>query len=113
MHPPPRQNGEQLLAKFGVENRAVATSGDYMQPYSPDYRYHHILDPRTGYSAPELASTTIVAPSAMLADSLATAVMTMTPQAGLKFIEKTTNCEACLITKETEILQTTGFQLQT
>ena len=106
----PRQ--KQLLAKFGVENQAVATSGDYLQAYSPDLRYHHILDPHTGYSAPSLASATVVAPSAMVADGLATAVMAMPPQAALTLLEQTTAVEGYLITKNGDILQTHGFHAE-
>ena len=106
----PRQ--KQLLAKFGVENQAVATSGDYLQAYSPDLRYHHILDPHTGYSAPSLASATVVAPSAMVADGLATAVMAMSPQAALTLLEQTTAVEGYLITKDGDILQTHGFHAE-
>ena len=60
----PRQGHSSLLGKFAVRDQAIATSGDYMQPFTPDLSQHHILDPRAGYSAPELASATVVAPSA-------------------------------------------------
>lgn len=103
----PRQ--KHLLAKFGVENQAVATSGDYLQAYSADLRHHHILNPRTGYSAPDLASATVVAPSAMMADGLATAVMAMPPQKAFALIEQSTACEGYLITKNEGILQTSGW----
>ena len=66
---------------MSVTDRAVATSGDYQQPFTADLRQHHILDPRTGYSAPELTSATITAPTAALADAVATAVMGFDPMA--------------------------------
>ena len=106
----PRPNGKQLLAKFGVENQAVATSGDYLQAYSADLRHHHILNPRTGYSAPDLASATVVASSAMLADGLATAVMAMPPQEALTLLGHVIACEGYLVTKHNEVFQTSGFQ---
>lgn len=105
----PRENGKHLLAKFGVENQAVATSGDYMQAYSADFCYHHILDPRTGYSAPDLASATVVAPSAMVADGLATAVMVMPPKEAIALLAQTAGCEGYLVTKDGKIIQTGGF----
>lgn len=104
----PRQ--KQLLAKFSIENKAVATSGDYMQAYSPDLRNHHILDPRTGYSAPTLASATVVAPSAMLADGLATAVMVMSPREAFDLLVQNSACEGYLVTKDLQVFQTNGFQ---
>jgi hypothetical protein len=48
-------------------------------------RSHHILDPRSGFSAPFLASATVIAPSCAQADTLATALMVMKPEDGLKF----------------------------
>ena len=102
----PRDSRPGLLGRFEVENKAAATSGDYMQPFTADFRQHHILDPRTGYSAPELASVTVTAPSAMLADGLATAVMALGPQAGSAIIERLPGCEFCLVSKELKIVQT-------
>lgn len=107
----PRRSGKQLLATFGVENRAVATSGDYLQYYSADHRYHHILDPRSGYSAPELASATVTAPSAMLADGLATAVMAMPVQKAVALLNQTPACEGYLIAKTDDVYQTGGFPI--
>jgi thiamine biosynthesis lipoprotein len=65
---PPRSDTRMTVV--GLQNQAAATSGDYMQPFAADLSQHHIIDPRTGYSAPELASVTITAPSVMLADGL-------------------------------------------
>jgi len=101
----PRESRPGLLGRFEVEDKAAATSGDYMQPFTADFRQHHILDPRTGYSAPELASATVTAPSAMLADGLATAVMALGPQAGSTIIERLPGCELCLVSKELKIIQ--------
>jgi thiamine biosynthesis lipoprotein len=96
---PPRPAQSGLLNSFDVRDRAVATSGDYMQAFSPDLRQHHILDPRTGYSAPELASATVIAPSAMLADGLATAAMVMGSQATREMINHLPGCDPYLVTK--------------
>lgn len=61
----PRHEGE-LIASVRVSNQAVCTSGDYERVVPGGG--HHILDPRTGASAATVASATVVAPSAMLAD---------------------------------------------
>ena len=73
----PRPDADMAQMRFSLSNRAAATSGDYMQAFTSDLRQHHIIDPRTGYSAPDLASVTVTAPTAMLADGLATAVMVL------------------------------------
>jgi thiamine biosynthesis lipoprotein len=98
-----------LQARFDTRNRAVATSGDYMQPFASDYSQHHILDPRTGYSAPELASSTVVAGDTATADALATLVMVLGPVRGRALLEDLPDCEGYLLTKGLEVVRTSGF----
>lgn len=109
----PRQGQAALLSKFNLQDQAAATSGDYLQPFSADLRQHHILDPRTGYSAPELASATIIAPSAMLADGLATAAMVLGPAATMQMVDRLPNCDAYLVTKELQIFKTASLDTST
>jgi thiamine biosynthesis lipoprotein len=104
----PRAEIGNLIAAFLIQNQAIATSGDYMQAFTPDFLYHHIIDPRTGYSSPELASVSVIAPTTALADGLATAVMVM-GKAGLQLIEALSMCEAYAVTKDSRILKTAGF----
>jgi thiamine biosynthesis lipoprotein len=106
----PRQ-GLALQARFDTRNRAVATSGDYMQPFTPDYAQHHILDPRTGYSAPELASSTVVAADAATADALATLTMVLGPTRGRELLEALPDCEGYLVSKDLEVTRTTNFSV--
>jgi thiamine biosynthesis lipoprotein len=70
-----------LIDSVRVSNQAVCTSGDYE-------RRDHILDPRTGVSAHAVASVTVVAPTAMLADALATAAFVLGPEAGIRLLER-------------------------
>ena len=103
----PRQLG--LLAAVDVRSRAVATSGDYMQADTADYREHHIVDPRTGRSAPDLASATVLAPDAMTADALATLAMTLGAQRARALLEDLPDCEGYFVSKKLEVVQTSGF----
>jgi FAD:protein FMN transferase len=80
----PRQP-EQLFDSIRVSNMAVCTSGDYERR---SRRAHHILDPRTGTSADTVASVTVVAPTAMAADALATAAFVLGPTAGIHLLER-------------------------
>jgi FAD:protein FMN transferase len=76
----PRRDNE-LIASIRVSNRAVCTSGDYE-------RGPHILDARNGSPADSVASATVVAPNAMLADALATAAFILGPVDGIRFLDR-------------------------
>ncbi|MCP4140141.1 MAG: FAD:protein FMN transferase [Chloroflexi bacterium] len=105
----PRAKAGKLLTTLNIENQALATSGDYLQAFSPGFSNHHIIDPCSGYSSLELASVSVLAPSVMLADGLATSVMVM-GKSGLDLIEQIPNCEAFAVTKKATVLKTSGFK---
>jgi FAD:protein FMN transferase len=105
----PRTEMGDLMATFNIQNQAIATSGDYMQAFTSDFANHHIIDPRSGHSSPELASASVIAPTAAVADGLATAVMVI-GLAGLQLIEGLSGCEAYVVTKDIVVLKTSGFQ---
>lgn len=72
-----------LVALHGL---AVATSGDYRRCFHhAGRRYGHTLDPRTGWPVEDrLASVSVLHPSCMRADALATALCVLGPEAGLE-----------------------------
>ncbi|HHL34532.1 MAG TPA: FAD:protein FMN transferase [Desulfobulbaceae bacterium] len=106
-NPRPSSSGELMVLK--TSNHAVATSGDYMQAYATDYSRHHIVNPRTGYSPPELASATITAPTVALADGLATAAMVMGHKRSIAMLRNMPNCEGYFIDKGLNHYQSAGF----
>jgi thiamine biosynthesis lipoprotein len=67
-----------------IDGPGVATSGDYRNWFEVDgRRYSHIIDPRAARPVgQDLASVTVVAPTAMRADALATGLMVLGPDAG-------------------------------
>jgi thiamine biosynthesis lipoprotein len=71
------RDADVLAAVLRIDGRCVATSGDYASTFTADFVHHHIFDPATGNSPQELASVTVLAPNAMLADGLSTAFMVM------------------------------------
>lgn len=103
------RNSHDYIALLPLADRAVATSGDYEKFFDPEKKFHHIVDPRTGYSATELISVTVVAPTALEADALATAVFVLGAQQGMELIECRENVEALLVTAERAILTSTGL----
>jgi thiamine biosynthesis lipoprotein len=82
------RSGDELIHSLRVSNRAVCTSGDYEKRTFGEEQGHHILDPRTGSSAKEVASVTVVASTAMLADALATAAFVLGPAEGLQLFDR-------------------------
>ncbi len=105
----PRHGARGLQAHVDAQDRAGTTSGDYMQPFTPDFAQHHILDPRTGSSAPELASSTVIAPTAALADALSTLTMALGPRRSRELLEDLPGCEGYLVTKDLRVVTTSGF----
>ena len=105
----PRPERENKVVTIAVSDKAVATSGDYLQAFTPDLRHHHIIDPRSGFSPPELASCTVTAPTVALADGLATALMVLGKDDALDLIEPMPGCEAYLVGKDLRVYNTTGF----
>lgn len=68
---------------------AVATSGDYERYFVKDgIKYHHLLDPKTGYPSRLCKSVTVVSRSAVEADAMSTAIFILGPKEGLSLAEK-------------------------
>lgn len=102
-----------LLLVLKLNDMAVATSGDYQRFVVVEgQKRSHILNPQTSSSAEELTSVTIIAPKAIDADVLATAVSVMGAEKGLSLIESIRDTEAILILAEnkTELLHTTTIR---
>ncbi len=71
----------EVLGEFHLQDQALGTSGAAQQFfYFQGKRYGHILDPRSGMPAMHWQSVTVVAPSAMQADGIATACFVMDPE---------------------------------
>lgn len=106
----PRKSGE-LLAKVSVKQGAVATSGDYERFFIKDgVRYHHILDPETGFPATASRSVTIVADDPTGADGLSTAVFVMGADKGMKLVEATEGVEAVIVDSSGNVTVSLGLQ---
>ncbi len=89
---------QQLI---NVGNNAVATAGDYRNYYEENgQRFSHLIDPTTGYPINHnLVSVTVVHPSSLTADGLATAINIMGKERGLQMALQE-NLAVLLITKE-------------
>lgn len=120
-----KENGEPLnigiqdpCAKQGeyfsvlkVKNKSVVTSGNYERYFIKNgKRYHHILDPKTGYPAEKgLISTTIISDKSIDGDALSTSTYILGLEKGRKLIESLKGVEAIFVTKDKKVYTTRGL----
>jgi len=89
---------QQARWALRLRDQAVATSGNYRQfVIIEGQQVSHIIDPRSGKPADILPSVTVIAPEAIDADALATAVSVLGAQDGIALIESLENTEAFLV----------------
>ncbi|CAG1772279.1 FAD:protein FMN transferase [uncultured bacterium] len=105
----PRDEHETLYS-LNLQNKAAATSGDYERYFVLNgKRFHHILDPKTGYPATGCQSVTVIAKTAAEADALATGVFVLGPKKGLEIIEQNPDAATLIITSDGTELQSKRF----
>ena len=80
-------DGAGYLGVLALTNKAVITSGGYERFFEENgQKYHHILDPKTGYPAQSgLVSVTIVSADGTLADGLSTACFVMGKERSISY----------------------------
>ncbi|MFC1983540.1 FAD:protein FMN transferase [Chloroflexota bacterium] len=93
----------QSLATFRIHDKSVATSGNYERYFDPEKKAGHIMDARTGYSASECISVTIIADNCTYADALATGIFVMGPEDGMARVELLDGVE-CLIVDASRVI---------
>ena len=104
-----RPTGEYMLVAQNFGGSTV-TSGIYERGFDLDgVRYHHILDPNTGWPVQnELASVTIFSDSSMWGDALATSAFALGTEAGAAMIEGLEDIEAVFIARDRTETSTSG-----
>lgn len=94
-------NKTNILGIIKLKNMAVATSGNYERFFELGGRkYCHIVNPQTGYPVPGMLSVTIIAPTTLEADILATAVFVLGAQEGMNLIDSLPQIEGIIITPD-------------
>ena len=87
-----------------VTDHAFSTAGDYERTYVVGgRRYHHIIDPRTGYPATASRSVTIWAPTALLADEIDDGVFILGPKRGLELVESLEGVGAVIVDSDGKV----------
>lgn len=102
---------DRLVARLSISDGAVTTSGNYERAVVVNgVRYHHIFDPHTGMPACGLAGVTMVAPEAVTADALSTAVFVLGMKKGENLLRGFPGTGAILINEKGERLVTNGLK---
>jgi FAD:protein FMN transferase len=102
---------ESILASFSLSGKAIATSGDYQKYFNHEgIRYHHILNPATGFPVTGGMSATVVAKTVMDADALATALFVMGAKNGLAVIDSLKDIEGLLINQDKSLYLSQGME---
>jgi len=91
-----------LYKTISLENRAIATSGNYRNFFERDGQlFSHIIDPKTGFPVGnKVVSTSVIAENCTIADGLATALMVMEVQKGIDLVNSLPNIECLIIQKQ-------------
>mgnify|MGYP005954348021 CR=1 FL=1 len=105
----PRDTGSYLCV-LALTDVTLSTSGGYERYFEEDgVRYHHIIDPETGYPADSgLLSVTVVSADHLLADALSTALFTL-PQAEGQALLDRCGAEAMWVDLDGELRYSPGF----
>jgi FAD:protein FMN transferase len=100
----PRGAEGDYFALMQVTDHAFSTAGDYERSYIVDgTRYHHIIDPHTGYPATASRSVTIWAPTALQADEIDDAVFILGPEKGLALVESIDGVGAVIVDSKNKV----------
>jgi thiamine biosynthesis lipoprotein len=100
----PRGPDGRYFAVLPLSDHAFSTAGDYERAYIVGgKRYHHIIDPRTGYPDTACRSVTIWAPTAYQADEIDDAVFILGPDKGMKLVESLDGVAAVIVDAQNNV----------
>lgn len=95
------RDAKSSVVMLPVADMAVSTSGDSERYFIQDgERYHHIIQPKTGKSAHELMSVTIIGSEGIRTDALSTSVFVLGVKDGLALINSLDDVDAVLIDQQ-------------
>lgn len=102
----PDSASQSFFGRFKLKgDAAVSTSGDYERFFiHANKRYHHIIDPHTGYPGEQAISVTVLAATSVQADALSTALFVLGPERGLALADSLHQVEALVIYAEGDVI---------
>jgi FAD:protein FMN transferase len=100
-----------IVAVAPLKDRVIVTSGDYERFFMKDgKRYHHIIDPRTGYPANNLRSVTLMGPVGATLQPAGTAAFVLGADQGKRFMESIADAKGFLVDAEGKNHLTNGAE---
>lgn len=99
------RNLKEVFASLYTNNRSIVTSGDYERYFELDgKRYHHILDPKTGYPGDKAVSVTIISDKATDSVVIAKVLFLMGKEQGMEFMNSMSPTDYIFVDKEGNVL---------
>ena len=106
----PRGAPDDSFATLDISGGSVSTSGDYDSFFEIDgKRYHHILDPRTGWPTHGTRCAIVFAPDATMADALSKVAMVLGADKGLALLGRLPGVEAVVVDDKGKWTSTPGL----
>ena len=104
-------NAGDLLRVLALKDKSLVTSGTYERYFEHEgKRYHHVLDPFTGFPADQdLSAVTILSDSSLWGDALSTACLLLGVEKGLALVDTIPDAEALFVRTDGTVITTAGF----
>ncbi|WP_042275856.1 FAD:protein FMN transferase [[Clostridium] dakarense] len=108
----PFKDRGDVVGTIEIANKSVVTTGVYERFIEKDgVKYHHILNPKTGYPyKTDIAGVTIVSDKSVDGDALSTLIFTKGLDEGLKFVESLETVDAIFIMNDNKVYITEGLK---
>ncbi len=101
---------DEIIAAIGLSDAGISTSGDYQKFFIKDgKRYHHLLNPKTGYPVYDCQSVTVITKDAVFTDAFATGIFILGPEKGLDVMKKL-GFDGVIVDKDGKIHATEGIK---
>jgi thiamine biosynthesis lipoprotein len=89
-NPRAKNKEDEIMATIAMTGMAISTSGDYERYFIIEgKRYHHILNPKTGYPSDGCLSVSIIAKDGSVTDPFSTGIFVLGAEKGIKLLEET------------------------
>lgn len=103
---------DQSLINLKIDDLSIVTSGNYQRYFEIEgKRYHHILNPKTGYCYNNhISSVTIISESSIQGDMLSTVCYVLGKEKGIELLNSLDNVYGCFIDENNQITYSKGFK---